>query len=216
MNKAALAIQTLGLCTFCFACSSTVSSGTGHAGSGGGPAGSTIASTGANPKTTSSESTGTGPDPSDPMLCQKFCTAAGNCYPDCQATCNAYLAAPCKSEGALFVSCLTGNFNQMTCTYNGTICGGDLDDWAACVAKTPQNCMGDHLVLQPTYCEDVAECAAGEERVICDTDTKSNMQFCTCYRNAMPFRICNGPAQPAGTPGQFSLATGCCAQYFGT
>jgi len=211
MRNASFLVLVLALVGCGHTVVSTQGSGSGGSGTTTGSNGSTVTvGTNQGPAGTGA-STGTGPDPTDPMLCAKFCAASGTCYANCMEVCDAYQAPPCQKVGAEFVACLTGNFNPKTCQV-GEVCNpGAL---SLCRSMNPQNCGMSNGSMDGTSCTETAQCAGGEERVICNI--MGTVAACTCYLNAMPIYECNDTSMGGPPANACSLSQGCCGKSFGT
>jgi len=208
-------------CVLLVSCGNTVVS-TGGAGTGGASqhttasgtgTGMIVTSVGTSPSMASGTvmpTSGTGPNPMDPQLCDKFCAAVGSCFGSCQTVCNSYLIAPCQSQGANLVSCLTGNFDATTCQAKAQVCDDLTQLFIECRKGTPQSCGGATGPANSTYCSETSECTGGQERATCDI--QNGMAACTCYLNAMPIAECN--YMDMG-PDTCNLSGGCCAEFFG-
>ena len=217
--RRSIVARTVPVCLLALSCKNSVvtsgGSGKGGAGHASGVATGTsmgVPSEGAAPNMTTGDvppTTGTGPSPTDPMLNQKFCGAVGNCFPNCQAVFNSYLYPPCAALGANLVSCLVGNFDQMSCQAIGQVCFTIQEDFIACRRKTPSNCgvdVGGHYSVQA--CSDTRECPGGEETATCNIN--GDMASCICYLNAQPIATCAIQTHAFPAMDFCSLDIGCC------
>lgn len=172
----------------------------GSSGSNGSASGKSSSST-VKPEPTSSAASGP-----DPNVCDKFCSVAGGCFANCQATCASYLADPCALEGNEYVQCLTANLNPQTC--QAYEC--DPNPLLECRSTVPQECGGAGCVGSSTVCSCTRECDGGEQRAICNF--QDGNATCTCYLNTLSVATCQAPLEEGGC----DLEKGCCSFYFGS
>jgi hypothetical protein len=151
-------------------------------------------------------------------LCESFCAVASNCLDSCRHACEEYQIAPCESEGAALVACLTSGYDPMAC--NATGCDQETQALTQCRSKVPQHCAGGGGGSSDADCDFTAQCPGGDERTICVI--QEGTAQCDCYLNYLLVGSCSAAIPISSNPNDDAgakacdLQTSCCAQFFGT
>jgi hypothetical protein len=181
--------------------------------------GSGTESVGATEPTGGGQTTSVTTGPESP-LCESFCAVAGNCLNSCRHACEEYQIAPCASEGAALVACLTPAYDATACDAKG--CDQETQALTQCRSNVPQNCAGFGGGSGDTECSFTGQCPGGDERTVCDI--QDGMAQCNCYLNFLLVGSCSATViVPTESPGDLEaleqvcdLRKSCCAQFFGT
>jgi hypothetical protein len=152
---------------------------------------------------------GVGTEPSL-SLCDRFCAATGDCYADCQATCETYQGPPCADAGLALVMCIATSYDSANCKATDA-CQDQYDAFYMCrTSSPPESCTAPTCGVSAASCACTAQCVGGEEKAICDLDPNGT-PVCSCYLNGSLFETCEGLPSPDHDPlPTCSLTKGCC------